>query len=222
MTEATTYTAVDRYIDEKLAPHDDALGACVRASAEAGLRPIAVTPSQGKLLHLLALSVCATRILEIGTLGGYSAIWLARALPAGGRLVTLDVDPKAAEVARANVDRAGVGDRVEIRLGLAMGSLDALAREGAGPFDLVFIDANKDDSLPYFERALAMSRPGTLLVVDNVVRAGRILDAASTDPDIVGLRRLFDWLATEPRVDVTAFQTVGEKHHDGMIIARVR
>jgi predicted O-methyltransferase YrrM len=215
------WTAVDNYINEKLAPSDPVLDAAIEASAAAGLPPIAVTPSQGKLLYLLAQMQGARTILEIGTLGGYSTIWLARALPPGGRLVTLEFDPKHAKVARANIAQAGFSGMVEVRVGPALNTLPQLAAEGAGPFDMIFIDADKENNVPYFHWALQLSRPGSVIIVDNVVRDGKVADPSSQDPTILGIRRLNDLLATEPRVKATAVQTVGSKGYDGFILARV-
>jgi predicted O-methyltransferase YrrM len=215
------WTAVDRYLVNALLPADDALAEALRANAAAGLPAIDVAPNQGKLLHLIARIQGARAILEIGTLGGYSTIWLARALPPDGRLVTLEAEPKHAEVARANVARAGLASLVEIRVGRALETLPLLAEEGRGPFDLVFIDADKPSNPEYLEWALRLTRPGSIIVVDNVVRAGDILDAASDDPRVKGTRRLFDALSRESRLSATAIQTVGSKGHDGFVIARV-
>jgi predicted O-methyltransferase YrrM len=215
------WSAVDRYIESTLAPSDPALAAALAASKAAGLPDIQVTPSQGKLLHLFARMLNARSILEVGTLGGYSTIWLARALPPGGRLVTLESEPKHAEVARANLARAGLAAMVEVRVGRAIELLPKLHAEGLGPFDLVFIDADKPGNPDYFEWALRMSRPGSLIVVDNVVREGAVADAASTEPSVLGTRRLFDRLAREGRVSATAIQTVGTKGYDGFAMALV-
>jgi predicted O-methyltransferase YrrM len=216
-----TWTDVDGYFARQLAPGDDVLTAALADSAAAGLRPISVTAPQGKLLHLLARMIGAGRILEIGTLGGYSTIWMGRALPPDGRLVTLEIDPAAATVARRNLARAGLGDRVELMLAPAADSLRRLVADGAEPFDLVFIDADKASSDRYFLAALELSHAGTIIVVDNVVRDGEVADAESTDPDILGIRRLIDLLPREPRVDATAVQTVGSKGYDGFLLARV-
>lgn len=216
------WSAVDAYLADKLLGDDPALAAALAANAANGLPAVDVSPVQGKLLHLLARSAATRRILEIGTLGGYSTIWLARALPPSGRLVTLEIDPHHAEIARANVDRAGVGDRVDIRLGPALDSLAALAEEDGAPFDLVFIDADKQSNADYVEAAIGLSRPGALIIVDNVVRGGRVLEADSDDPMVQGTRRLFDLLANEPRLDATAIQTVGVKQWDGLVVALVR
>jgi predicted O-methyltransferase YrrM len=215
------WTAVDRYITDLFVSPDLALDAALEASDAAGLPPINVSPSQGKLLHLLARAMGAQNILEIGTLGGYSAIWLARALPAGGRLVTLEVDAKHAEVARANFARAGLADLVELRLGRALDTLPQLAADARGPFDLIFIDADKQNNPAYFAWALKLSRRGSLIVVDNVVRSGTVLDTDSGDPGVQGVRTLNAMLAAEPRVSATAIQTVGSKGHDGFALALV-
>ena len=220
MTE-TLWTAVDHYIDGMLVPADAALDAAIETSNAAGLPPISVTPSQGKLLYLLARIQGARKILEIGTLGGYSTIWLARALPAGGRLITLESDPRHADIARKNILRAGLGGLVELQVGLALEVLPRVAAEGGGAFDLTFIDADKKNIPAYFVFALKLSRRGSVIIVDNVVRDGRVIDALSSDPDILGIRRFNDMLAAEPRVSATAIQTVGAKGHDGFAIALV-
>ncbi|MET9350310.1 O-methyltransferase [Streptomyces termitum] len=212
---------VDSYLTDLLVPADEALTAALADSTAAGLPEIAVAPNQGKLLNLLAQVQGARRILEIGTLGGYSTIWLARALPADGRLISLEYEPRHAEVARANLARAGLADRVEVRTGPALDSLPRLAEEGAGPFDLVFVDADKANNPHYVAWALKLSRPGTLLVVDNVVRGGRVTAEDPADPAITGIRAMFDLVAREPRLDATAIQTVGSKGHDGLLVARV-
>jgi predicted O-methyltransferase YrrM len=215
------WNRIDDYVAERLAPHDDALAAALKASADAGLPAIAVSAAQGKLLHVLARSVNAKRILEIGTLGGYSAIWLARALPPGGKLVTLEHDPKHAEVAAKNIARAGLAPSVEVRVGKAIDALPKLAAEKAGPFDVVFIDADKASIPEYFDWALKLSRVGGLIVVDNVVRRGKILEAESGDANVRGVRRFFDLLAKEKRATATAIQTVGAKGYDGFALALV-
>jgi predicted O-methyltransferase YrrM len=215
------WTAVDRYIADLLAPADPALAAALEASAAADLPAINVTPNLGKLLHLLARVQGARKVLEIGTLGGYSTIWLARALPANGRLITLEADPKHAAIARTNIERAGLARVVELRLGLALETLPRIATEGQGPFDLIFIDADKPSNPDYFTWALRLSRPGSLIVVDNVVRDGKVIDAASTDPSVQGVRRLNELMAAEPRVSVTEIQTVGSKGYDGFALALV-
>lgn len=215
------WTAVDDYINHQLVPSDPALDAALAACAEAELPAISVTPSQGKLLQMLALLVNARNILEIGTLGGYSTIWLARALPADGRLITMEFDPKHAQVASANIANAGLENIVEVREGNALELLPELAAEGLEAFDLTFIDADKCSSLPYFEWALRLSRKGSLIIVDNVVRDGRVIDADDFDADIQGIRSLFKRMAAEPRVLCTAQQTVGSKGYDGFALALV-
>lgn len=215
------WTAVDRYLSDLLAPDDEALRSALRTSEEAGLPAIQVTPNLGKLLHLMARVRGARSVLEIGTLGGYSTIWLARALPPGGRLITLESEPKHADVARANITAAGLADVVELRLGRALDTLPQLAAEGRGPFDFVFIDADKPSNADYFAWALKLTRRGSLIVVDNVVRKGAVIDAASDDPNVQGVRRLNELLAAEPRVSATAIQTVGAKGYDGFAVALV-
>lgn len=222
MTLQPTWDAVDAYFSEQLVGHDPVLESAAAAADAAGLPKIAVAPNQGKLLHLLALTQGAKRILEVGTLGGYSAIWLARALPADGTLITLEIDPRHAEVARGNLAAAGLEDVAEVRLGRAADSLAALAEQGAEPFDLVFIDADKPSNPEYFRRALQLTRPGSLIIVDNVVRGGAVADAASTDPAVVGTRALHELIAAEPRVTATSVQTVGSKGYDGFTLARVQ
>jgi predicted O-methyltransferase YrrM len=215
------WTAVDSYISDKLVPSDAALDGALAASAAADLPRINVSPAQGKLLHLLARAQGARNILEVGTLGGYSTIWLGRALPPGGRLITLEIEPKHAEVARANLTRAGLADVVEVRLGRAIDSLAQLGAERRGPFDFIFIDADKPGNPDYFRWALQLSRRGSVIVVDNVVRAGGVVDADSPDPRIQGVRQLNDLIAAEPRVSATAIQTVGSKGYDGFVLALV-
>lgn len=215
------WTAVDRYITESLVRPDATMDAVLRASAAAGLPPHNVSPNQGKLLQLLARIQGARSILEIGTLGGYSTIWLARALPAGGHLITLEANSKHAGVARANFARAGLADTVELRVGRALDTLPQLAAEGRGPFDVVFIDADKQNNPEYFAWALELSRCGSLIIVDNVVRNGAVLDPASEDPGVRGVRRLNERLAAEPRVSAVAVQIVGSKGYDGMAIVLV-
>jgi predicted O-methyltransferase YrrM len=215
------WTAVDRYITETVVPSDPALDAAVEASVKADLPAIAVTPNQGKLLQIFARLVNAHRIMEIGTLGGYSTIWLARALPEDGRLISLEVNPKHAEVARGSIERAGLSKKVEIRLGRALDTLPKLATEAKAPFDLTFIDADKASIPEYFIWSLKLSRPGSVIVVDNVVRKGAVIDADSSDEDVRGVRRLNDMLATEKRVTATTIQTVGSKGYDGFTLALV-
>jgi predicted O-methyltransferase YrrM len=243
------WTAVDEYIAEQLLGSDPALEAAIAASDAAGLPPIAVTPNQGKLLELLARIHGARLILELGTLGGYSTIWLARALPDDGRLVSLERDPRYADLARANIARAGVAEKVEIRVGAALETLPQLHAEGAGPFDLIFIDADKENYPGYLEWALKLARPGTVIIGDNVVRAGAILNPGDpgaqdgdesgvrdgeesgvrdgNDPESMnrrtaaGARRFYEILAAESRLSATAIQTVGAKGHDGFALAIV-
>lgn len=216
-----TWTAVDRYITDLLVPADPALEAALRDSANAGLPHINVTPNLGKLLWMLARIQGSRNILEIGTLGGYSTIWLARALPEDGKLVTLELDPKHAEIARKNIARAGLTDRIELRLGYALDSLARLQAERRGPFDLTFIDADKPNNSNYFQWALKLSRKGSIIIVDNVVRDGQVINAASTDASVQGVRRFNDMLAADTRVSATALQTVGSKGYDGLAIALV-
>jgi len=215
------WAEVDRYIEEKLIGRDAPLEAALAANRDAGLPAIEVSPAQGKMLHLFARMARARRILEIGTLGGYSAIWLARALPADGRLVTLEIDPHRAEVARGNLARAGMADRVEIIVGPARQTLERLAAEGAEPFDLVFLDADKPGNPDYLRLSLALSRPGTVIICDNVVREGEVTNPDSSDPNVLGSRGLFDALASAPMLSATAIQTVGSKKWDGFAMALV-
>jgi predicted O-methyltransferase YrrM len=211
------WTRVDDYFDGALVPSDPALNAALKASDAAGLPGIQVTAAQGKQLHLLARAVDARRILEVGTLGGYSAIWLARALPDGGQLITLEVDPHHAEVARANLANAGLADRAEVRVGPALETLPQVE----GPFDFAFIDADKANNANYFTHAVRLSRPGTLIVVDNVVRGGTVVDAASDNVAVEGVRQLVVTVTAEPRVSATVIQTVGAKGYDGYLLAIV-
>jgi predicted O-methyltransferase YrrM len=215
-----TWAAVDDYFNALLIPPDPALHAALAASDAAGLPPAHVAPNQGKLLYLLARLMGARAILEIGTLGGYSTIWLARALPPGGRIVTLEADPAHAAVARENLARAGLRDVVELRLGPALETLPRLAAEGRGPFDMIFLDADKPNNPAYLDWALRLARPGTLIVADNVVRGGAVLDAAG-DASVQGIRRFAARLAAEPRLSATAIQTVGGKGYDGFVLALV-
>ena len=221
-TAKDQWTAVDHYIGDLLVQHDPALDAALEASTVAGLPTIQVSPTQGKLLHLLALSHGARNILELGTLGGYSTIWLARALPANGRLITLEADAKHAEVARANIARAGLAGVVELRLGRAQETLPKLAAEKREPFDFIFIDADKTGYPEYFTWALKLSRPGAVIIADNVVRKGAIVDGSSSDADVQGVRRFYELVAREPRVSATAIQTVGSKGYDGFALAVVK
>jgi predicted O-methyltransferase YrrM len=215
------WTAVDGYFSDLLVRSDPALDTALADSAAAGLPPINVAPNQGKFLHLLARMRGARTILEIGTLGGYSTIWLARALPEGGRMITLERDPKHAEVARANLARAGLSEVVEIRQGPALDTLPALASEAAGPFDLIFIDADKPSLAEYLRWSVTLSRPGTVIVADNVVRNGAVIDPDSADEAVQGARRFTDAVAAEPRLSATAIQTVGAKGYDGFALALV-
>ncbi len=214
------WAAVDRYLEALLVAPDPAADT-LQASAQAGLPQHDVSPSQGKLLHVLARAVGARTILEVGTLGGYSTIWLARALPPDGRLITLEAEPTHADVARASVARAGVSNVVELRVGAALETLPQLAAEGRGPFDLIFVDADKANGADYLRWSLELSRCGTLIVADNVVRGGAVADPASADPSVQGVRRFFELLAADPRVTATAIQTVGSKGYDGFAIALV-
>jgi len=215
------WSDVDDYFTQHLAPADDALSGALAASVAANMPPISVTPTQGKLLHLLARMIGARRILEIGTLGGYSTIWLARALPPDGRLVSLEINAEYAAIARRNLARAGLGDRVQVMVAPASDSLRTLAADRVAPFDLVFIDADKASGDRYFLASLALSHEGTVIVVDNVVRKGAVVDSETTDADLLGIRRLTELLAREPRVSATVVQTVGAKGYDGFILARV-
>jgi len=212
---------VDGYYEQLLLGSDPVLEAALRASEEAGLPAIQVSPLQGRMLQLLVQLHGATRVLEVGTLGGYSAIWLARGLPPEGRLVTLELEPLHAQVARANLSRAGFADRAEVLVGPADASLARLADEGRGPFDLVFIDADKPGYTSYFEWALKLSRPGTAIVADNVVRKGAVAEPDHPDERVQGIRRFAERVAAEKRVVATAIQTVGSKGYDGFLLARV-
>jgi predicted O-methyltransferase YrrM len=212
------WTAFDEYVADVLVGDDPAADA-LRASRAAGLPPINVPPSQGKLLHLLARATNARTILEVGTLGAYSTIWLASALPPGGELVTLEANPDYAEVARTNVAAAGLAHAVDVIVGPAIESLPKLVDRA--PFDLAFIDADKPSNPDYFAWALTLSRPGSLIIVDNVVRGGAVLDEHSSDPNVLGVRRMFDLIASEPRVSATAIATVGSKGYDGFALAYV-
>ncbi|MBA3807760.1 MAG: O-methyltransferase [Solirubrobacterales bacterium] len=218
--------AVDDYIADHLTEDDEILDAVLDASEKAGLPAGAIAPNEGKLLNLLAHIVGARRILEIGTLGGYSAIWLARALPADGRLITLEADARYAKIARANIEMAGLTRIVELRVGPALQALQELASNGAAPFDVIFIDADKQNHGAYLEWSLKLSRTGTVIVADNVVRGGAILDPDGGDPrlgegGIQGIRQFYDLLAREPRLSGTAIQTVSGKGHDGLALALV-
>ncbi|MGW1069981.1 O-methyltransferase [Streptomyces aureus] len=222
MSESQLWNDVDDHFTTLLAPADEVLTAALRDSDAAGLPPINVAPNQGKLLRLLAEIQGARRILEIGTLGGYSTIWLGRALPADGRLITLEYDPRHAEVARANLARAGLDEIAEVRVGPALESLPKLADENPEPFDFVFIDADKVNNPHYVEWAVRLTRPGSVIVLDNVVRGGAVTDATSTDPSVLGTRAALELFASHPKLDGTAVQTVGSKGYDGFALARVR
>jgi predicted O-methyltransferase YrrM len=215
------WTAVDQYTTDLLLPADAHLDAALAASEAAGLPTIAVSPSQGKLLMLLAQLASAKHILEIGTLGGYSSIWLGRALVPGGRLITLEANSRHAEVARGNIARAGLAEVVEVRVGDARAGIEQLAAEGRDVFDLIFIDADKKSIPHYVEWSLKLSHPGTLIIIDNVIRDGALIDAKSKDPDVLGARRMHEMLAAEPRLSATTIQTVGSKGYDGFTLALV-
>jgi predicted O-methyltransferase YrrM len=221
MTSRRTWADVDRYLERRLVGADPVLDAVVSRCAAARLPPIAVSPSQGKLLYVLARAIGARRVLEIGTLGGYSGIWLARALPADGQLVTLEMDQAHADVARRNFEDAGVIARVDLRVGRALALLPLIEAEGRGPFDLAFLDADRINQAEYFDWAVRLSRPGSLIVTDNVVREGAVADEASADSSVLGVRRFLDALAVDRRVTGTAIQTVGDKGHDGFAVAIV-
>jgi predicted O-methyltransferase YrrM len=216
------WTAVDQYVAGLFEPPDAGLEAALADSQAAGLPPINVTANQGRMLHLIARAMGARRILEIGTLGGYSTIFLARALPPDGRVVTLEAEPRHAEVARANFARAGLSDVIDLRLGPALETLPRLVESGAGPFDVMFIDAHKPEYPDYLTWALKLARPGTLIIADNIVRNGAVADAASTDANVQGVRRFNAQLAAEPRVSATIVQTVGSKGYDGFAMAVVK
>jgi predicted O-methyltransferase YrrM len=214
------WTAVDQYFGDIVLPRDPALDAALASSAAAKLPSINVSPMQGQFLHLLARIAGAKKILEIGTLGGYSTIWLARALPVDGKLITLELDPRHAKVAQANINGAGLGKMVEIRVAPAIESLPKLAAEKSGPFDFIFIDADKPSTMDYFSWAMKLSRVGTVIVVDNVVREGAVIEEYSSDPAVQGIRKFNDYLKTEQRVVASAIQTVGSKKYDGMVIVQ--
>ena len=215
------WNAVDRAFEDWLAPADDALIHATAAATKAALPEIAVAPAQGRFLQVLARSIGARRILEVGTLAGYSAIWLARALPAGGRLVTLELDPARAEIARGNLAHAGLSDQVDVIVGPAVSSLDAMIARGEAPFDLIFIDADKENCPRYLERAVELSHPGTLIIVDNVVRRGRVIEPDTGDAGVDGVRAMMAMIARHPRLEAAGLQTVGAKGYDGLLIARV-
>jgi caffeoyl-CoA O-methyltransferase len=217
----TQWTAIDDYIASLLIPADPSLDATLQSTVDGELPLINVAPNQGKLLQILALTLNARRILEIGTLAGYSTIWLARALPADGKLITLEFSPKHAAVAQENINRAGLSDRIELRQGAALDTLPQLVAEGQEPFDLVFIDADKVNTAEYFSWALKLTRKGSLIITDNVIRKGAVINSNSDDPNVQGIRRFNELLAEETRVTATIIQTVGSKGHDGLAIALV-
>jgi predicted O-methyltransferase YrrM len=219
--ETDAAIAVEKYVSEMLAPHDEALDAALAATERAGMPMIQVSPPEGKLLNLLARMQGARAVLEVGTLGGYSTIWLARGMAPGGRLTTLELEPERAAVARESIERAGISDVVDLRVGAALDSLEQLDREGAGPFDLTFIDADKVHTPDYFVWALDHSRQGSLIVADNVVRGGTLAERDSTDPAAQAQREFHRILATESRVSATTIQTIGAKGHDGFTVALV-
>ena len=217
-----TWSAVDSYIAENLLPADTVLEAALRSNRSRGLPAIDVSPAQGKLLYLLAKMNNARRILEIGTLGGYSTIWLARALPKDGKVVTLELEQHHADVAQINFRMAGLSEKIDLRVGPALKSLEDIGKEDAGPFDLVFIDADKPNNPNYLDWAIRLSRPGTLIVCDNVIRDGAVIDERSGDPNVEGARAAFTFLAKDARLEATAIQTVGAKGYDGFAVAIVR
>ncbi|PGF00039.1 methyltransferase [Bacillus pseudomycoides] len=221
MNNIDKWKAVDHFITDLLIPTDPILEEVLQVNAEANLPAHDVSPIQGKFLQLLVQIQGARNILEIGTLGGYSTIWLARALPTGGRLITLEASEKYAEIARANIERAKLSDMVHIRTGVALDSLQQMANEKYEPFDFIFIDADKRNNPAYFKWALKLSKPGSLIIGDNIVREGEVLDTCSDDPRVHGIRRFYELIANEPRVTATAIQTVGSKGYDGFVIALV-
>ncbi|HEY4148528.1 MAG TPA: O-methyltransferase [Chitinophagaceae bacterium] len=216
------FAAVDQYISQLLEPADPVLAATEQSIADNGIPQISVSPNQGKFLYMLALLRGAKKILEIGTLGGYSTIWLARALPEGGKLVTLELEPAHAAVARKNIELAGLSSKVTIKTGNALGLLPQMAADEAGPFDMIFIDADKPPYAEYFQWALRLSRPGTLIVADNVIREGQVLEANHPDERVSGVQRFNELLASTPSVIATIIQTVGVKEYDGMALAIVK
>jgi predicted O-methyltransferase YrrM len=220
--DETLWKAVDDYVDGLLIEPDAVLVEVLERSRAAGLPAINVSAPQGKLLYLLVQSLAARRVLEIGTLGAYSTIWMARALPADGRLVTIEADTKHADIARANIARAGLGRIVDLRIGRALDVLPEIAREGIGPFDFIFIDADKPATADYFKWALHLSRVGSVIIVDNVVRQGAVRDAASRDASVQGMRRFLEAVAAEPRVSATVLQVVGTKGYDGLAYVLVK
>lgn len=221
MNQITTWDRVDQYITERLIPQDSVLEEVLSANQQAGLPPYDVSPSQGKFLNLLVQMKGARRILEIGTLGGYSTIWMARALPLGGQLVTLELDPFHAQVAKANLSLAQLDGLVELRVGDALEQLSQMKEEGVEPFDFIFIDADKPNNPNYLQWALHFSHPGTVIIGDNVIREGEVINENSEDPRVVGVREFYDLLAEEPRITATAIQTVGSKGYDGFVLGIV-
>ncbi|MFC5451804.1 O-methyltransferase [Paenibacillus aestuarii] len=221
MTQNETWRKVDDYVVERLIPNDPVLEHVLSANRNSGLPEIDVSPAQGKLLHIWARMQGAKRILEIGTLGGYSTVWLARALPAEGKVVTLELDPHHAQVAQSNLALAGLDDKVEIRVGAALQQLALMKEENQAAFDLIFIDADKPNNPAYLQWALQFSHPGTVIIGDNVIREGKIVNEQSTDASVQGVRQFYDLIAEEPRLTATAIQTVGVKGYDGFIIAIV-
>ncbi len=222
MSTIEKWTAVDQYVSDILIPKDSTLEEVLQTNATANLPAHDVSPTQGMFLQLLVQIQGARNILEIGTLGGYSTIWLARSLPPEGRVVTLEANEKHADIARSNIERANLNDRIEVRTGFALDSLKQIENEKYEPFDFIFIDADKQNNPAYFEWALKLSRPGTVIIGDNVVREGEVIDNTSNDPRVQGIRRFYERIATEPRVSATALQTVGSKGYDGFIMAIVK
>ena len=221
MSMIEKWATVDQYMSDVLIPRDSTLEEVLQENPQTNLPAHDVSPMQGKFLQLLVQIQGARNILEIGTLGGYSTIWLARALPFGGRIVTLEASEKHAEIARSNIERANLTDKIEIRVGLALDSLQQIGNENYEPFDFIFIDADKQNNPAYFEWALELSRPGAVIIGDNVVREGEVIESTSADPRVQGIRRFYELIATEPRVSATALQTVGSKGYDGFVIAVV-
>jgi predicted O-methyltransferase YrrM len=222
MTDQQTWERVDEYLGEKLLGSDRTLDSTLAASDAAALPAIAVSPLQGRLLELIARSIGASKVLEIGTLGGYSTICLGRAVAPDGRVVSLEFEPRHAQVARSSIDAAGLSGVVEVRVGRALDLLPGVSSDGMGPFDLVFVDADKQSNADYVDWAIRLAHPGTVIIVDNVVRDGRVTDPSQSSPDVLGTRRMFDALEADERVDATAIQTVGSKGYDGFVYAVVR
>jgi len=218
---ADIFEKVDTYISDLLAPEDKALADAMKSLSTEGLPQISITANQGKFLQVMAMLCNATKILELGTLGGYSTIWLARALPENGKIITIEFDQHHADVAGKNIDNAGLTDKVDLRVGKALDILPTLVSDGEGPFDMIFIDADKPPYAEYFDYAVALSRPGTLIICDNVIREGKVLDNNSTDEKVQGVQRLNEMLSRNKKVTATILQTIGVKEHDGMAIAVV-